>query len=386
MAHLSTGSKIIASFSVLPAKMRAFCNHPMTLKHLHLSRSSVPVLGLILIGLAALGLRAEEVPTRKHLEITGSHTLRITYDCTFSWPGGGGYSAVFHLPIPPETGAQHIEHFVSSLKGQTETNDAVPPQKLLTATLTCDRDTERRVHWRVQITGQFQTRQLVDGPPAPSATPITAPAPGEFLASTESINWDTDAFRAWLDSSGLRRTDNESPVDYGARVYTYFENHGRYEYPPVSAWNAAAVCQRLRTDCGGFSLVFAAACRANKIPARLLVGQCFKARQQADGAVELTGDRQAHVIAEFFDPQIGWIPEDISSTFLKTPGYPNLNFFGRDPGYFFAWHIDNDFHFDLPRKANAHIQWIQNPAFWFSENADDANDTVSHHWDVETVK
>ncbi len=117
----------------------------------------------------------------------------------------------------------------------------------------------------------------------------------------------------------------------------------------------------------------------------MLVGQCFKARQRPKGSVELTGERQAHVIAEFFDPGIGWIPEDISSTFLKMRGYSDLNFFGRDPGYFFAWHTDADFHFDLPRKADAHVQWIQNPAFWFSENADEANDTVSHHWDVETV-
>jgi hypothetical protein len=91
------------------------------------------------------------------------------------------------------------------------------------------------------------------------------------------------------------------------------------------------------------------------------------------------------VIAEFFDPQIGWIPEDISSTFLRTPGFADLNFFGRDPGFFFAWHYDTDFHFNTPRKSDAHVQWIQNPNLWFSEDADDANDTVSHHWDVERL-
>ncbi len=105
----------------------------------------------------------------------------------------------------------------------------------------------------------------------------------------------------------------------------------------------------------------------------------------ANGTVALTDGRQAHVIAEFFDPQIGWIPEDISSTFLRTPGYPDLNFFGRDPGYFFAWHVDTDFHFDTPRKPDAHVQWIQNPNLWFSEDADDANDSVSHHWDIEKL-
>ena len=128
----------------------------------------------------------------------------------------------------------------------------------------------------------------------------------------------------------------------------------------------------MRTDCGGFSLIFTAACRANKIPARLLVGQCFKSHKLPNGSVELIDGRQSHVIAEFFDPHLGWIPEDISSTFLHTPGYGDLNFFGRDPGYFFTWHIDTDFHFDTPRKPNAHVQWIQNPSLWFSENASES--------------
>jgi len=343
--------------------------------------------GLILLlglgGCSSLRLDAQEPAAQKHLEVTGSERLRITYDSSFVWPEGGGYSAVMDLPVPPDTGGQHIESFTSSLKGQIETDEN--GHRILTATLHHASGDERRVHWHVEITGVFQTRQLVDGPPSPSATPILPPAPGAFLASTESINWKDPDFQDWLDSSGLRRRANEAAVDYGARVYAYFREHGRYEYPPVSAWTSAACCQRLRTDCGGFSLTFTAACRANHIPARLLVGQWFKARRQSSGNVVLTDGRQAHVIAEFFDPQIGWIPEDISSTFLETPGYADLNFFGRDPGYFFAWHVDTDFHFNTPRKADAHVQWIQNPNLWFSEDADDANDTVSHHWDIERL-
>lgn len=339
-----------------------------------------------LSGSASTPIRGQENPegpATKHLEITGSEHLRITYDSTFVWPEGGGYSAVMDLPIPPDTGAQHIESFTSSLKGQVETD--AQGHRILEATLHHASEADRRVHWRVQIIGVFQTRQLVDGPPSSTAKPITPPGSGEFLASTESINWKDGDFQDWLDSSGLRRKDDEAPVTFAQRVYNYFRDHGRYEYPPVSAWTSAACCQRLRTDCGGFSLVFTAACRANRIPARLLVGQCFKGRKSANGTVSLGDGREAHVIAEFFDPQIGWIPEDISSLFLRRSGYSDLNFFGRDPGYFFAWHTDTDFHFDTPRKSDAHVQWIQNPNLWFSEDADEANDSVSHHWNVERL-
>ena len=345
-------------------------------------RFGLIVLGGI-IGSILGGVQARADLPQKHLEITGRERLRITYDSSFVWPEGSGYSAVMDLPIPPDTGAQHIESFTSSLHGQVETDDE--GHRILTATLHHSSGDERRCHWQVEITGVFQTRQLMDGPPTSAAQAIVAPRAGAFLASTESINWKDDAFQDWLDSSGLRRAGNESAVAFGERVYAYFREHGEYTYPPATPWNSAACCRRLRTDCGGFSLVYVAACRANRIPARLLVGQCFKARRLADGTVALTDGRQAHVIAEFFDPQIGWIPEDISSTFLRTPGYGDLNFFGRDPGYFFAWHVDTDFHFDTPRKADAHVQWIQNPNLWFSEDADDANDSVSHHWEVERL-
>lgn len=344
-----------------------------------------PLSFFLFLGVLALpGLCAADAQPPMHLEITGSHTLRITYDCTFVWPSTRDAHAVFYLPIPPDTGAQHIENFNSSLKGAIETDDASPPHRLLTANLRHEPDDERRVRYEIAMTGHFQTRQLVAGPPN-AHTVIVPPGPGEFLASTESINWDSDVFQSWLDSSGLRRAGNETPLHFGERVYAFFKAHGRYSYPPETAWNAAAACRHLHTDCGGFSLVYTAACRANNIPARLLVGQCFKARQSGDGSVELTGERQAHVIAEFFDPQIGWIPEDISATFLHVPGYADLNFFGRDPGYFFAWHVDTDYHFNTPRKPDAHVQWMQNPSPWFSEEADEANDTVSHHWEVETV-
>jgi len=352
--------------------------------------SSIPIIGLFAIllslgtGMTAAGLRAETTPSPQHLEITGTHRLRLTYDFTAVWPPGGGYSATFHLPIPPDTGTQHIEHFSSTLKGQVETDHAIPPHRVLTATLHHDRGDDRELHWRVEITGLFTTRQMVDGPAAPSKAPIAAPSPDEFLASTESINWNSDAFQSWLDSSGLRRASNETPARYGARVFNYFRANGRYSYPPDSAWNAAAACRHLHSDCGGFSIVFVAACRANKIPARLLVGQWFKTRELADGTLDQTG-RQAHVIAEFFDPQIGWIPEDISSTLLKVPGHADTNFFGRDPGYFFTWHIDTDFHFAVPQKADEHVQWIQNPSLWFSKNAEDASDSISHHWKLETL-
>jgi transglutaminase-like putative cysteine protease len=334
--------------------------------------------GILLAFCSVFPVRAQPSP-EKHLEITGLHRLRITYDYTAVWPRGGVYSAVLRLPVPPDTGTQSIEHFSSSLSGTTESDEN--NHRILTATLHHNRGDDRELHWRVEIVGLFRMRQLVDGPPPVPAPIIVPPRPGAFLNSTESINWDTDSFQNWLTAEGLRRKAGEAAVDYASRLYDHLREDGEYCYPPETSWTAAAGCRALRTDCGGFSLIFTAACRANKIPARLLVGQWFKTRELSDGTLDLTG-RQAHVIAEFFDPRIGWIPEDISSAFLHTRGFSDGNFFGRDPGYFFAWHTDTDFHFSTPEKADEHVQWIQNPSLWFSS---DGGDSLSHHWGFESL-
>ena len=328
--------------------------------------------GLLLVLEPLLPLRAE---AEKHLEIVASKRLRIVYDYSAYWPRGHG-SAALRLPLPPDTGTQSIEHISSSLHGHVETDDC--DHRVLIANLSHEPGDDREIHWRVEVIGRFQMRQLVDGP-AELARPVASPPAGAFLASTASINWDTDRFQDWLASSGLRRRSGESAVAYGARVFAYLRENGSYAYPPETAWNAAAACRSLDTDCGGFSLVFAAACRANRIPARMLVGQWFKSRGGDPG------ERQAHVIAEFFDPQIGWIPEDISSTLLRVRGFADTNFFGRDPGYFFAWHVDTDFQFDVPDKPDAKVQWIQNPSLWFSDDAESAAESASHDWIVQAL-
>ena len=324
---------------------------------------------------------AQKTPPAQHVETLSTARLRITYDYSAWWPPGGGQLAIFKLPIPANVGTQEILSFNSSLHGQVETDSQ--GRRVLSVTIRHHAGNDRHLRWQVVVTGDFRIRHLVDGPPAAGSIPPRAPAPGQFLASTESIDWKSDGFQSWIDDAGLRRRPGEPAIDCARRTYAYCRDHGEYDYPPSGGWKASGACRRLRTDCGGFSLVFTAACRANGIPARLLVGQWFKTEGAGD-ALEQTG-RQAHVIAEFFDPALGWIPEDLSSTLMKIPGAPDCDYFGREPGYFFAWHTDTDFHFSVPEKSDEHVQWMQNPAPWFSADAEDAADSSSHHWTVEPV-
>jgi hypothetical protein len=300
----------------------------------------------------------------QHLEVTGRHRIVLTYD----YVTDGGDAGKFYLPIPPNTGCQTIESFHSNWSGETISNDSSPSQRLLTGVV----PRGDRVHWHVRIVGTFTTHELVDG--AAGALPTQPPHVNLFQGTSESLDWKSDSFQDWLDGRRLRRGANEPAVAFGRRLYDYVVDHGEYTYPPEGGWTASRAARYLSTDCGGFSLIFVSACRANHIPARLLVGQWLKTTGNGD---ELTG-RQAHVIAEFYDPLIGWIPVDISSALMHVAG--RSDYFGREPGYFFAWHVDTDFHFDVPGSANGHVQWIQNPSPWF---AGDAGDSSSHRWTVD---
>ena len=201
------------------------------------------ILSLILLGLPSLD--AQEAPPQSHLEITGSHRLRITYDSSFVWPRSGGGTAVFYLPVPPNTGAQQIEHFTSNLKGEITTDDAIPPHHLLTATLHHASGDERSVHWHVEIIGQFQTPPVVDAPPSPyELQEIVRRRPGMDIPRLDRI--DQLEQRCF---SRLARFLRPAPQDR-SRVTgdlwlprgssAYLKANGRYSYPPVVCMELAA--------------------------------------------------------------------------------------------------------------------------------------------------
>jgi transglutaminase-like putative cysteine protease len=308
-----------------------------------------------------------------HIEYKKVHRFVITYDYSTYWPSGGPHSARIYLPVPPETGNQHISSFHTNVSGDSSSDRS--QRRVIAAVVHKDFGDEREFRWRVQVVGTFRQRMLVSGPA--TGYPTGNSPTRDDLRETDSINWDTATFQDWLNETGLRRTARETNLVYARRLFNYLESHGRYIYPPLTPWNASQTCNRLGTDCGGFSLVFTAACRANHVPAHLLVGQWFKTQEYGDEVV-LNG-RQPHVYAEFYDPQIGWIPADLSSAIMHVPGYS----FGQDPVYFLVLHLDTDFHFNTPENPNELVRWIQNPSPWFSSSASYAAEVSRHSWAIQ---
>lgn len=87
-------------------------------------------------------------------------------------------------------------------------------------------------------------------------------------------------------------------------IFHYIVENYRYIYPPSSR-GVNSFLEVKKGDCGEFSFLFTALCRALKIPARTVVGSWAY------------GKMNAHVWNEFFIEDEGWISVDTSMAYIQ---------------------------------------------------------------------
>ena len=113
----------------------------------------------------------------------------------------------------------------------------------------------------------------------------------------------TDAIRA---QAGEIVGDETNPYYKAKKIFDWVAYNIRYEYPDLKSRGAAKAFARRSGDCGEFSVVFCALCRAAGVPARTVT------------AVWLTGG--GHQWAEVLLPPYGWVPADTSVAAMFIPG------------------------------------------------------------------
>lgn len=120
----------------------------------------------------------------------------------------------------------------------------------------------------------------------------------EYKRFTRSESWVeiTDEIR----SKAKEITDGETnPYHMAKRIFDWVIDNMVYEYPDPTKRGSANSFVTLKGDCGEFSVVFCAMCRAVGIPARTVT------------CVWLTD--AGHQWAEILMPGYGWIPVDVST-------------------------------------------------------------------------
>lgn len=142
-----------------------------------------------------------------------------------------------------------------------------------------------------------------------------------------------------------------STLDKARAIYDYVFSTMRYE-KTGTGWGRGDVlyaCDAKKGNCTDFHSLFIAMARSQGIPAKFEIGFPLPADKNSG---EIAG---YHCWAEFFDPQHGWIPVDISEAW-KHP---------EKKDYFFGAHDDNRVQFTTGRDLELSPKQAAKPLNYF---------------------
>lgn len=150
----------------------------------------------------------------------------------------------------------------------------------------------------IEATVTTAERALAEGP---GRSPPPRGSPEACLAATPMIPTGGDIAASARRILSERGADGEPDAVPRARAFfdELVEGPYSYVYPPAERGAAAMLLDR-RGDCGEFSSLFAAWCRSDGIPARIVYGTWAHGRMQG------------HAWNEFWLDGVGWVPVDAS--------------------------------------------------------------------------
>ena len=263
----------------------------------------------------------------------------------------------------------------------TITRESSPLKREIFSARVATAGSQRGKH-RLSLTAEYHatlhSRRLVAlGSPARLDEP---PADDEdrsrYLRSDRFVDYEHRALQHWLAKRGLKNST-------GIRSRLHAKCFARYART-LNTRSASRCqrgvsrrCQRGAADCGGLSMIFAAAMRANGIPARLsgrTLGRvsAWHRRQIAD---------QMHVKAEFYADGVGWIPVDCSGA-VEDRAAAESDFFGSDAGDFLTFHVDCGMQVDTVHFGVEELVTLQDVAFWAKGDGSFQGITTSSDWRV----
>ena len=303
-----------------------------------------------------------------HIEARPALDFKATLTETWTAPNAGSGTLHVYAPVLPELpGQARVSSRLSAAGNESRRAEPVidsgsAMRRLLALRIKPEaRLASGGMALRADYEGTLFARRLTPGA-APTPIPdLTAEQRTQYLKASATMDYADPAFLQWMSHQVLRRQADEQSTQFAWRVFSYLANKGR-DGGDVSRYEArrpSRVFATLASDCGGLSLLFVALMRANGIPARTLFGRW---------AIPQTAEYgQYHVIVEFFVPNSGWVPVDVSGTVVHRPRDSGA-YFGNTDGQFLAFHIDTDLE---PASGFRHawaqyllLQWDGGGDFW----------------------
>ncbi len=337
---------------------------------------------LLLLGPASAQVRYR-IETEEKQTVTGT----LVYSASF--PDLEAKEWIAFAAVAPELPGQRNPKTVFDFPTAEKAKDrSALARGLLVASVPAKTDgLKTALSMKVRYTATLFSRHLAvagDGR-AVKVAPLTAEESQAALAGLGDIDFKDERFQKWLKAAGYLKRKAEGEIPFARRVFLGLRASHTYDYRPAMDRKASAVCDGGKSDCGGLSILFVAAMRANGIPARALFGRWATSAKPTDKLGE-AAYYQWHVKAEFFAANVGWVPVDLAVSLLHDKSKDGLEHFGHDDGDFLTMHIDPNLELDTVAFGRQSVHNLQNPPFWASGagKMDKRKDTES--WTVEVKK
>lgn len=294
-----------------------------------------------------------------------------------------------YLPVAPQLTSQRDVQTRVSPDGQKLIDFSPLRRSLLESTIKLKKDkTAKEATLRIIYKATLYSRKLEKTSNSKESVAAVRSSPKTLqqnLASFGSINYRSYVFQKWLMQNRLRPKEAESEIDFAKRLFSHIHSKYSYFYDKKLNRQAWYVCQTDKSDCAGLSVLFAAALRANKIPARVLYGRWARSSNESD-KVSGVAYTQSHVVAEFYASGVGWVPVDLSSAILDKKSKTGLKYFGNAGGNFFTQHLDPELGVKTRHFGHRIVHSLQQPAYMISGGGSMQDAKATIDWDVRTIQ
>jgi hypothetical protein len=281
-----------------------------------------------------------------HLQVDEERRVKATLSTKVEYDGMNTLLWVGIVPVPPDLTFQKLEKMnfsadiPSVIDRVYDTKQGRPIERLMAPVP--DEIHKDQVDCTAEFNLILRKTHLVPGKAKENTVPtLTDDETKRYvLEETPYVQWRNPTFQGWLKNNKLKRKEGESPLNYVYRFLTFMREN--MAFTPDNSWDKTStkVCISGKSDCGGLTFVLVAALRDAYIPARILCGR------NAISADDTTP--QFHVIAEFYEKEIGWISTS-PDTVIVNKGIKIESLIG-NPDRFIAISIGDTF--GIPNPVN----------------------------------
>jgi Transglutaminase-like superfamily len=350
---------------------------------------TLSAISILAIGPFALGAPATKSATKENesqyaIVTAKTKTVKATDTFAIYGPEITAKAWVLIAAQPPEmTGQRKVS--ARLVPGGEPLTDLARGRKLLRSQILVNNASlAQRLNGRAEYHATLYSRNLVRREPGETyAQPekLSSTERKLSLAPSETLDFLSPGFQQWLKKKNLHKSASESDVDFGRRAFLAIKQAYHYHYSETLDRHASATCQNDGTDCGGLSALFAATMRANKIPARLLIGHWAKSegpKPPPEGRVA----HQCHCKSEFYAEGVGWVPVDLSGAVQNDKAPEGLRYFGHENGDFLTLHLDYDVEYDSGLRGVKTQRHLQNVRYHVKGNGNFDGVKIEHKWEV----